>query len=936
MADLSFISNAHPNYIEGLYQQYKQTPDSLDGSWAQFFAGFEYAANGNNGSTTHAAAAPNIALSSKEFQVFALINAYRERAHFLSDTNPIRHRKDRNAQLALANFGLTDADLQTPFVAANELGLGTATLQQIIDKLTDIYLGHIGFEFMYIQHVEMREWLRRRIETHSSKNYGLTPNKKQRILDKLNEGVGFEQFLDAKFTSTKRFSLEGGDTTIPALDALINRSAIFGTQEVTIGMAHRGRLNVLCNILGKTYKQVLGEFEGKFAPDEDQKTSDVKVVMGSGDVKYHLGFSSQITTPEGNDVYLRLLPNPSHLECAAPVVQGYTRAKIDLTYGGDVNKVLPITIHGDAAIAGQGVVYETLQMSGLEGYATGGTVHFIINNQIGFTTVFEDARTGNYCTSLAAMTNSPVLHINGNDPEAVVWAMEFAADYRQTFHNDIFIDMVCYRKWGHNEGEDAGYTNLRIFKEVLVNYKDIKDYYEKENPRDLYAARLIAEKVITPESLEAMKSVFREHLQHDLDDVKQDILGYTRQPIEKAWRELKRGTFTEADFENSPKTAVEKAVIEKILTHLNRKPDNFNVYDKVDRLLKGLTKSIEADKLDWGTCELLAYGSLLLEGYDVRMSGQDVKRGTFSHRQSVFFDTKEELEYNRISDIAADQGQFRIFNSLLSEFAVMGFEYGYSLATPNSLVVWEGQFGDFFNGAQTIVDQFIVAGETKWKRQSGLVLLLPHGMEGQGPEHSSGRMERFLQQCAEWNITIANASTPANMFHLLRRQLHRNFRKPLVVFTPKSLLRDDACTSPVADFTTGGFQEVLDDVLFMGDRIKNAKNVKRLILCSGKVYYDLLKQRTELGKTDVALVRVEQLYPFPQTQIDAILAKYKQAKLVWVQEEAENMGAARHLLATFRPDLHVIARPAAAAPAVGFMAVHKTQQADLMAAAFAY
>ncbi len=928
MADLSFITNAHPNYIEGLYAQYKQDPNSVDGSWAMFFAGFEYAGESSGEAAANTGA--NFAISPKEFSVFRLINEYRERAHFLSNTNPIRHRKDRHAQLAIECFGLTEADLQTSFVAGNELGLGTATLQQILDKLQDIYLGHIGFEYMYIQNVEMRNWIRRRIETHSSKNYGLNTTKKLRILDKLNEGVGFEQFLDAKFSSTKRFSLEGGDTTIPALDALINRSAVFGVEEVTIGMAHRGRLNVLCNILGKTYQQVLGEFEGKFAPDEDQNDNDMKVVMGSGDVKYHLGFSSQVTTPEGNEIYLKLLPNPSHLECAASVVQGYTRAKIDLTYNGDANKVLPITLHGDAAIAGQGVVYETLQMAGLEGYTTGGTVHFIINNQIGFTTVFEDARTGSYCTSLAAMTDSPVLHVNGNDPEAVVWAMEFAADYRQTFHNDIFIDMVCYRKWGHNEGEDAGYTNLRIFKEVLVNYKDIKDYYEKENPRDLYAARLIAENVITSEKLEAMKSVFREHLQHDLDDVKQDILVYTHQPTEQAWRELKRSNFTASDFDKSPATAIDKAIVEKILTHINRKPDNFNVYEKVDRLLKGLTKSIENDKLDWGTSEMLAYGSLLLEGFDVRMSGQDVKRGTFSHRQSVFFDTQDELEYNRISDLAAEQGQFRIFNSLLSEFAVMGFEYGYSLATPNSLVVWEGQFGDFFNGAQTIVDQFIVAGETKWKRQSGLVLLLPHGMEGQGPEHSSGRMERFLQQCAEWNITIANASTPANMFHLLRRQLHRNFRKPLVVFTPKSLLRAEVCTSSVTDFTTGGFQEVIDDADV------NPKEVKRLILCSGKVYYDLLKKRTELGKTDVALVRLEQLYPFPESQVEAILAKYKKAKLVWVQEEAENMGAARHLIACFRRDLHIIARPTAAAPAVGFMAVHKAQDAALMDEAFNY
>jgi 2-oxoglutarate dehydrogenase E1 component len=926
----SHTTNAHPAYIENLYRQYKTDAASIDGSWAQFFSGFEYATQNLNGDLNSANGDPNATapqLSTKEFQVLDLIQAYRHRAHLLSDTNPIRPRKDRKADLALSLFGLSDADMQTAFVAGNELGLGTATLAQILDKLNNIYCGHIGFEFSYIENSERRNWLQSRIEAHNSTNYNFTKDQKDRILFKLNQAVGFEKFLDKKYGATKRFSLEGGDTTIPAIDAMINRAAEHGVEEVVIGMAHRGRLNVLTNILGKTYKQLLGEFEGKSTANKE--------TMGSGDVKYHLGYSSQVTTPEGHSVYLKLMPNPSHLECVNAVVEGFTRAKLDIEYGGDVRKVLPILLHGDAALAGQGIVYETVQMSQLEGYHTGGTVHIVTNNQIGFTTDFEDARSSYYCTSIASLVEAPVFHVNGDDPEAVAFAVRLAADYRHAFHSDVFIDIVCYRKWGHNEGEDANFTNGKMFKHIRANYKDIKDYYEDNNPFELYSKRLVANGSVPQATVDAMKAELDAKLQMDLQDIKEDKLDYTYQEAEHAWRDLKKQRpqgATAADLASSIATGFDKKEIERILAHLQTLPKDFKLYDKVERLLKGLKKTIEADALDWGTAELLAYATLMLEGKDVRMSGQDVKRGTFSHRQCVFFDTDEEQQYNRIATLADTKGKFRIYNSLLSEFAVMGFEYGYSLATPNSLVLWEGQFGDFYNGAQTIVDQFITSGETKWGRMSGLVLLLPHGMEGQGPEHSSGRIERFLQQCAEDNMTVANVSTPANLFHILRRQMERPFRKPLILFTPKSLLRHPLCVSKVSDFAEGThFQEVMDDAKF---DTKSSKSVKKLVLCCGKIYYELLEKQTADNRNDIALARLEQFYPFPQAQVDALVAKYPKAELVWVQEEAENMGAARHLQSTFRTDLNIIARPSAAAPAVGYKVRHDAEQAEIIAKVF--
>ena len=928
MADYSYISNAHPAYIENLYVQYQTNPTAIDGSWAQFFEGFDYALqsgdatdsltdsyrDGGAKTRTDGAAAITASLSLKEFSVLALIEAYRNRAHLVSNTNPIRQRVDRHANLQLSRYGLSEADKTTAFVAGNELGLGTATLQEIIARLEAIYCQHIGFEITCIEATDRREWLLRRIESQTG-NFDFATDKKLRILKKLNDAVDFEKFLHTKYIGQKRFSLEGGETAIAALDAAITRAAQFGTEEIVIGMAHRGRLNVLANTLGKTYKQILNDFEGKSIPTE--KT------MGSGDVKYHLGYSSQVVTPDGKQMYLKLLPNPSHLEVVNPVVEGFARAKTDIVYQQDSNKLLPILIHGDAAVAGQGVVYETIQMSQLEGYHTGGTLHFVINNQIGFTTDFDDARSSNYCTAAALLVQAPVFHVNGDDPEAVVFAMELAADYRREFRADIFIDMVCYRRHGHNEGDDPEYTNFLL-------YQDIKDH---KNPREVYAAQLIANGVIDQSYVDKLDKDLWDLMQIDLDQIKQQPLPYTYQEPEQAWRELQRRTTAE-DFITSPETGVADTQIKMILQHLLTVPADFHPISKVNRLLKNLQKTIDDDKLDWGTSELLAYASLLLEGKDVRMSGQDVKRGTFSHRHAVFFDTDTGKQYNRLNTITPKgQGTFRIYNSLLSEYAVMGFEYGYSLASPNSLVIWEAQFGDFFNGAQTIVDQFITAGETKWNRKSGLVLLLPNGMEGQGPEHSSGRVERFLQQCAEYNMTVANVTSPANFFHLLRRQLHRPFRKPLVVMTPKSLLRHPLCVSAISDFANGGFQELIDDNKF--DTAAVAKKVTRVLLCSGKIYYDLLAKQTELDSKNIAIVRLEQIYPFPETQMNAVIAKYPKAELVWVQEEHENMGSVRHLRATHLPQVRVIARDSSASPASGFKKVHDQEQIDIVNVAFA-
>ncbi len=928
MSDFSYVFNAHPSYIESLYKQYLENPESVEDGWRTFFAGFEFSeqdkasiTNGlSNGATTngtqndHIAPASGIDNYKKEFGVMSIIHGYRSRGHLLSKTNPIRERRDRQPHLKLSDYNLSEADQDQVFQAGAEIGLRNGTLKEILERLRIIYTGSIGFEYAHIEKKEKRMWLRDKIENRPiTGDYGLSSEKKKRILEKLNGAVGFEDFLHTKYIGQKRFSLEGGETAIAALDAIINKGAADKVEEVIIGMAHRGRLNVLANIMGKTYGHIFNEFEGTALPD---------LSFGDGDVKYHLGFSSQVTTPEGNKIHLKLVPNPSHLESVDPVVEGFSRAKADVLYNNDYDKILPILIHGDAAAAGQGVVYETVQMSQLEGYHTGGTIHFVINNQVGFTTDFDDARSSTYSTAAASLIQAPVFHVNGDDPEAVIFAVELATEYRQKFNNDVFIDMVCYRKHGHNEGDDPKFTQPQM-------YSFIKEH---KDPRAIYSEKLIARGEVDKQLAEDMEKSFWNDLQNRLDEVRQKPLPYEYQETELSWKSLRKSE--DKDFLNSPKTGIPTEVIDKVIDHLMTIPADFNALSKINRLLKGKQKLLDEGVLDWAMAELLAYGSILLENKDVRMSGQDVRRGTFSHRHAVLNDVKvPDREYNRINSIQEKQGKYRIYNSLLSEFAVLGFEYGYSLANPNTLVIWEGQFGDFYNGAQTIVDQYIVAAESKWRRMSGLVMLLPHGMEGQGPEHSSARVERFLQQCAENNIIVANITTPANFFHAMRRQLAWEFRKPMVVMSPKSLLRHPLCISKKEDFTPdNSFQEYLDDPAVTD---KNIKDIKRVLFCSGKIYYDLLERKNETKRKDIAIVRFEQLYPFPEKNIETLMKRYAKAEKCWVQEEPENMGPWRYVFSHLKmTDARYIGRKAKASPASGFKKVHDRQQKAIVDKAF--
>lgn len=901
MKDYSYVYNAHPNYIESIYQQYRADATSVDEGWRTFFEGFEFASGSSD-----ADLAAGGSLDVKEFGVLSIIYGFRTRGHLLATTNPIRKRRDLTPHLDLADYGLSDADLGTVFQSGKEIGLQNATLQQILDRLRKLYSSNIGFEYTGIEERERRMWLREKIEKRSLEDdYGFDLDEKKNILARLNDAVVFENFLHTKYVGQKRFSLEGGESAIVALDTIIANAANDGVKECVIGMAHRGRLNVLANIMGKTYEQIFNEFEGTAVPD---------MAFGDGDVKYHLGFSTQRVTSKGNKVDIKMVPNPSHLESVDPVVEGFSRAKADVLYDSDYDKILPILLHGDAAVAGQGVLYETVQMSKLEGYYTGGTIHFVINNQIGFTTDFDDARSSTYCTAAASLVQAPVFHVNGDDPEAVAFVSQLAIEYRQKFNNDVFIDMVCYRKHGHNEGDDPKFTQPRMYELISKH----------SNPRKLYVDTLTSRGDLQKSLAEEMEQGFWSDLQAKLDKVKEHPLPYEYQEPELAWQKLR--TAEAKDFDASPKTGITKKKVDLILNHLMQLPEGFSPLSKVNRLRKGMQKLLDAKKLDWAMAELMAYGSILLEGKNVRMSGQDVKRGTFSHRHAIFRDAKTYEEYNRLSDIADEQGQFMIYNSLLSEFAVMGFEYGYSLASPDALVIWEAQFGDFYNGAQTIVDQYITAAESKWQRMSGLVLLLPHGYAGQGPEHSSARLERFLQQCAEYNVTVTNLTTPANIFHALRRQLARPFRKPLINMSPKSLLRHPMAVSDATEFTSNkSFQEVIAD-----DKI-DAKKAKRLLFCTGKVYYDLLAAREEQKIKDVAIVRIEQLYPYPQKKVDAILKQYSKAKKYWVQEEPLNMGAWSYMLGHMRKlDIDPIGRPASASPATGFKKKHDAQQAALV------
>ncbi len=922
MDNYSYIANSEPSYIEELYKSYQQDPTSVEESWARFFEGFDFSSqypkNGaasSNGAATASRANGEATKSAsygddrirKEMEVVHLIRGYRSRGHLVAKTNPIRERKNRGELLDLADFKLQESDLDTVFEAGTEVFGKPATLREIVDALKKIYTRDIGFEYLYIRDREQKNWLRDKIEKEAL-NMNFSIDEKKHILSKLNEAVVFENFLHTKYIGQKRFSLEGGETTIPALDAMINKAGEMGVKEVMIGMAHRGRLNVLANTMRKTYEQVFNEFEGNL-PDQ---------VWGDGDVKYHMGFSSQIKTPSGQEMYLKLAPNPSHLEAVNPVVEGFIRARADGMYNSDYDRVLPVLIHGDAAVAGQGIVYEVTQMSGLDGYYTGGTIHFVINNQVGFTTDFEDARSSIYCTDVAKIVDAPVLHVNGDDPESVVYCMHLAVEYRQKFNKDIFIDMVCYRRHGHNESDEPKFTQP-------VLYKYIENH---QNPREIYQQKLVERGDVDAQLAATMDKEFKALLQERLEMVKQKVMPYAMPKLELEWRSLRKST--QEDFERSPETGVPLETLEKIGKAITTIPEGFQTLKQIDKLLKDRNQMVFEDKtVNWATAELLAYGSIVAEDKIVRVSGQDVQRGTFSHRHAVLHDAETNNAYNSLNHIQEKQGQFMIYNSLLSEYGVLGFEFGYAMANPRALVVWEAQFGDFVNGAQVMIDQFITSSETKWDRWTGLVMLLPHGYEGQGPEHSNARPERFLQMAADNNLIITNVTTPANLFHMLRRQLAWHFRKPLIVMSPKSMLRHPLCISPMDELAKGRFQETI------GDDYADPKKVKKVLLVTGKLYYELYEKQQADNRDDVAIIRMEQMHPFPKKQLDAHIAKYKKAKVYWVQEEPFNMGGWTFMLRMYpEQPLEVIARRSSASPSTGFAKIHKQEQEEIIRRAF--
>ncbi|HAL54471.1 MAG TPA: 2-oxoglutarate dehydrogenase E1 component, partial [Sphingobacterium sp.] len=856
MDNLTYLSNADSAYVDGLYQSYKQDPQSVDFGWQKFFEGFDFGQNAGGTTSSVGEATPEHVL--KEINVLNMINGYRDRGHLFTHTNPVRERRKYYPGKELETFGLAEADMNTVFNAGVEVGLGPATLKDIRQLVEDTYCRSIGAEFKYIRNPEKIKWLQDRMEAdRNMPKFSL--DTKKRILNKLNHAVVFENFLGTKFLGQKRFSLEGAESLIPALDSVIEKGAEIGIQEFVIGMAHRGRLNVLTNIMGKSYKSVFSEFEGKTYADDPE-------VNFGGDVKYHLGFSSEVKTNDGKSVHLSLAPNPSHLETVDPIVEGMVRSKIDFKYEGDSSKIAPIIIHGDAAIAGQGVVYEVTQMSKLDGYKTGGTVHIVINNQIGFTTNYKDARSGTYCTDVAKITSSPVFHVNGDDAEAVVYAINLAVEYRQKYKTDVFIDLLCYRRFGHNEADEPKFTQPLLYKII-----------EKHpNPKEVYAKKLITEGSIDEAYSKNIEKEFKAELQTKFEESKTvEVLTEEIPMFKGAWEGLRPAKKGEV-LTTSDKTKVAKDLFLKLAKEITTLPSDKKFFRKITRLFEDRAKMITADSYDWAMGELMAYATLLDQGNRVRISGQDVQRGTFSHRHAVLTLEDSEEKYVPLANIKGGD-KFSIYNSLLSEYAVLGFEYGYASSNPNSLTIWEAQFGDFYNGAQIIVDQYLSSAETKWKRSNGLVMMLPHGMEGQGPEHSSARIERFLELCADENMILANCTTPANYFHLLRRQLVREFRKPLVVFTPKSLLRHPKVVSPLKDFTEAAFQEVIDDANVA------AKDVKRVLFCSGKVYYDLLEKQEAEKRKDIAIVRLEQLFPIPTEQLKAIRKKYNKAKeFVWV------------------------------------------------------
>ena len=909
MDKFSYISNADVAAIDNIYQQYLADTESVDFGWQKFFEGFEMGQQKFNGKSVGTGSAELSEDILKEINVLNLIKGYRSRGHLFTKTNPVRERRKYAPNLAIENFGLNAGDLDKTFNAGVEIGIGAAKLKEIIAHLEATYCQSIGAEFDYIRNPEKLAWLQGKME--GTKNTPkLDLEDKRHILSKLNQATVFENFIHTKFVGQKRFSLEGLETLIPALDEVIQFGAEIGVEEFVLGMAHRGRLNVLANILGKSYEDIFKEFEGKSAEDEG---------IFEGDVKYHLGFSSHLITRKNKQVKLSLSPNPSHLETVNPVVKGLTRAKLDKNHSGNIGKVAPILIHGDASVAGQGVVYEVLQMAGLKAYSVGGCIHIVTNNQIGFTTNYIDARTSTYCTDVAKTTLCPVFHVNADDVEAVVYTVKLAMEYRQQFNSDVFIDLLGYRKYGHNEGDEPRFTQPLLYKAIATH----------QNPREIYNQKLLSAGSVEADLAKEMDSDFRKELQAKLESAKASEPSKAKNFLADKWegfRSAKR-----EDFEVKTNTAVGKELFLRLADKITGIPADFKAFSKIEKLFNDRKNMIKNDNYDWAMGELMAYATLSNEGHNVRMTGQDCERGTFSHRHAIIKQEDSELAHNVIDSLGEYKiGNVEFYNSLLSEYAVLGFEYGYSMFTPNDLTIWEAQFGDFANGAQIVIDQYLASAETKWKTYSGLTLMLPHGYEGQGPEHSSARLERFLQLCANWNMQVCNITSPANYFHALRRQLKRDYRLPLVVMTPKSLLRHPACVSKLEEFTDGTFQEVIDDTFV------TKKSVKRVLLCTGKIYYELLEYQQKNDRKDIAIVRVEQLYPMPETQLAAIYEKYKGAEFCWVQEEPKNMGAWLYLL-RWDNNMHLkrISRESSASPATGFSKVHAKEQAAIIDQAFA-
>lgn len=902
MDRFSFLGGVHTTFIDDLYQKYLKSPDSIEPSWKAFFQGYDFAleeyddANGESGEISESQKAALRSQVSekirKESQVLELIDDYRSRGHLFTQTNPVRQRRSYSPALDYKNHGLTEEDLDQEFEAAKDIGSKKAdTLRNIIERLHKTYCQSIGIEYMYIREPEKVSWIKSFLNQNDNQP-NFTLDEKKEILQKLNEAVSFENFLNKKFVGQKRFSIEGAESLIPALDIGIHKAAELGVREFVVGMAHRGRLNVLSNIFGKTARDIFSEFEGKeFEVVEDTEEYD-------GDVKYHLGYSTEKTLDNGTKIKLNISPNPSHLEAVDAVVEGIARAKINNDYDADESKVMPILIHGDAAIAAQGILYEVIQMETLPGYKTGGTVHVVINNQVGFTTNYTEGRSSIYCTDIAKVILAPVLHVNGDDAEAVVHSFLFAMHYRQRYNKDVFIDLLCYRKYGHNEGDEPRFTQPKLYKAISKH----------ANPKKIYVDKLLAEGAIENSFVQKLEKDFKDILEARFDESKKIERNKITPFMEDEWSDYR--TATGDDFKNIVNTSFNIDKLKEIAKTITTLPSDKKFFNKIERLLKQRWAMVnENNSLDWGMAELLAYGSIIYEGNNVRISGEDTERGTFSHRHAVVKVEDSEEKIILLNNIQGREGRFAIYNSLLSEYGVLGFDYGYAMSSPETLVIWEAQFGDFFNGAQIIVDQFISAAEDKWRIQNGLVLLLPHGYEGQGAEHSSARLERWLQQCAQLNMQVCNATTPANYFHLLRRQMKREFRKPLIVMTPKSLLRHPKVVSPLEDLANDHFKEVLDD-----PKAENKDKVKKLVFLSGKLYYDLDKVRDTESHEEMAIIRMEQLYPLMHGKIEEVVATYKNVeKVIWAQEEPANMGAATFMRLNFPIKFDQVISPSASA-----------------------